>query len=187
MPGLIEQIVSLGLERKELAKDFPKAEIGGQRIPYPPQDLAAVVTQLIPRAPQSYLAIEVSSDAGWRFIAQRARIPSVVEVGEANKDEKSLRKWLRLAKDPVDLVSIDGRGLALPVDEIWKYIEGQGRAPYPSEFGKGVPADYGEPRLKPLACLVFNLADEATRQLWYRMRNRYVPMYQTNLTGMCHV
>lgn len=184
---MIEQIVGLGLERREVAKDFPAAQIGGARVPYPPKDLASIVSLLTPFKPMSYLALEVSSMGGVKFITEKLDIPKVLEITQTNRTKTGLRKFLRTLDEPVDLVSIDGRGIALDAETLWKYLEGGGKSLPEAEFGKGAPPDFGPPKLRPRACLIFNLADNVTRTLWYRMRARYSPMYQSPFTGMCHV
>jgi hypothetical protein len=185
MPGLIEQVLGLGLERKELIKDYPKAMIGGERIPYPPKDMASLVTILKGHNVQSYLALEVTTDGGAKFLEAHLHIPKVLRL-EEKETEISLRKMLRTMAAPVDLVSIDGRGLPLDPETIWKYIQG-GRDEYAREFGKGAPIDYGIAKLKPGACVIVNLADPASREIWYKIRARYSQSYQSPFVGMIHV
>lgn len=185
MPGLIEQVLKLGLERKELIKDFPAAVIGGARIPYPPKDMASLVTILKPRNVQTYLAIEATTDGGIKFLEGHLHIPKVIRIRE-DEEGKGLRKFLRTMAAPVDLISIDTRGLALDGETIWKYIVG-GRDGYVREFGKGAPIDYGIPKLKPGASIIVNLVDPGARQVWFSARGRFSQSYQSPFVGMAHV
>jgi hypothetical protein len=184
MPGLIEQVLGLGLERKELIKDHPKALVGGHRIPYPPRDMASLVTILKGRNVQTYLALEATTPGGIDFLEAHLHIPTIIRLEEKETD-KSMRKLLRTMNTPVDLISIDGRGLPLDADTIWKYIQG-GRDEYTREFGKGAPVDYGIPKLRPGGCVLVNLADPGSREVWYKIRSRHSQCYQSPFVGMAH-
>lgn len=184
MPGLIEQVIELGLERKELLKDHPKGHVGGARIPYPPKDMASLVSILTPRAVQSYLAIEIETDGAVRFLESHLHIPKVVRLEEGKL--AGLAKMLRLIREPFDLISIDARGLPLDAMTIWRYIQG-GREEYASEFGKGAPTDYGIRKLKPGGSVIVNKADPASLEVWYRVRAQFSQSYQSPFVGMAHV
>ena len=184
MPGLIEQVVHLGLEREELRKDHPGALIGGERIPYPPKDMASLVSILQGRHVNTYLALEASTDGAVRFLEAHLHIPEVTRIEKA--DGKEIKKVLRGITQPVDLISLDGRGLAMNAETLWRYIQG-GRDSYTNEFGKGAPTDYGVPKLKPGGSLIVNLTDAAARDVWFKARSRYSLAYQSPFVGMVYV
>lgn len=186
MPGLIEQVLGLGLERKELIKDHPKATIGGARIPYPPKDMASLITILKGRSVKSYLALETTTDGGINFLAAHLHIPNVVRIEAKASSEKELRKMLRTTPETFDLISIDARGLALDAETLWRYVQG-GRDDYTREFGKGAPIDYGTRLIRPGGSVIVNLADDAARTLWYRIRSLNSQSYQSPFVGMAHV
>lgn len=185
MAGLIEQVLKLGCERKELLKDHPKALIGGANIPYPPKDMASLVTILKGRSVQTFLALEVQTAGAVQFLEAHLHIPRVMGLEEP-VTEKGLRKMLRTLSEPVDLLSLDGRGLPLDAETIWKYIQG-GRDEYTREFGKGAPIDYGIPKVKKGGAIIVNLADPGARAIWYKIRARHSQTFQSAFVGMVHV
>lgn len=184
--GLIDRIGEAGLEHSGLAKDAPRARIGGARIPYRPQDLAAIITLLNQRNPVNYLALEVEAKGGLEFIGQNMGGLYLHTIIEHNKDEKTLRQHLRKLDAKFDVITIDGRGLSLPAQALWKYLEG-GKEAQPREFGKGAPSDFGPPKMKPGCVLVLNLADSDTKTLYYTLRQRYTPMYSSQFVGVVHI
>ncbi len=186
MPGLIEQVLGLGLERKELIKDHPKAMIGGARIPYPPKDMASLVTILKGRNVKDYLALEATTEGGIQFLEAHLHIPNVVRIEAKASSEKDLRKTLRAMPATFDLISIDTRGMPLDAETLWQYIQG-GRQDYTREFGKGAPVDYGNRKIRPGGSIIVNLADEAARSLWYKIRSLNSQSYQSPFVGMAHV
>jgi hypothetical protein len=183
MPGLIEQVLQLGLERKELLKDHPKAMIGGANIPYPPKDMASLVTILKGRTVKSYLALEAQTDGAVKFLEAHLQIPRVIR---AETTEKALRKSLRSMAEPVDLISIDGRGLPIDPATALRYIQG-GRNDNPREFGVGTPTDYGISKIRPGGSIIVNLADPAALEVWHQIRSRYARSYQSPFVGMVYV
>lgn len=184
MPGLIEQVLSLGLERSELCKDHPGAEVGGWKIPFPPKDMASIVTILKGSRVNTCLVLGDKSAGAVRFLEAHLHIPEIIRPDKT--DAKGLRKLLRTLTDPVDLIVLDGRDLPLDADTLWRYIEG-GREDYPREFGKGAPLDYGVPKLRMGASIVVNLADPGCRQIWYRVRARHHQSYQSPFVGVARV
>lgn len=184
MPGLIEQVLKLGLERDELRKDHPGALVGGHRIPFPPKDMAAVVSTMKGLSIRRYLALEGETEGGVHFLEAHLHPEEVLRVKD--QSGKELRKMLRTMTEPVDLITLDGRGLPLDADTLWRYILG-GREEYAKEFGKGAPVDFGIPKLRPGGALVLNLADAGTREVWYRARAKFIPRYQSAFVGVVHV
>ena len=180
--GLIEQALNLGLEREEISKDHPRALIGGERIPYPPKDLASLTSILSRREIKSMLALEGTTDGAVKFLESHLQIPKVIRVP---MDRSELKKTLRNMAAPVDLITLDGRGLPLDADTIWKYIEG-GKSPYAKEWAKGAPVDYGIPKLKPGTFIVINLADPACKALWFAVRSRHMLAFQSPFVGMAY-
>lgn len=207
MPGLIDQVIQLGMERPELIKDHPHAMVGGARIPYPPRDLASMVTILKGRNVRSYLAVEAFTQGGVSFLEEHLHVPRIyridgfdgyprLEAGVIGEDmeqkplkkdpEKNLRKILRTLPEAMDLISIDGRGLPLDAETIWRYMEG-GRDDYAREFGKGAPPDYGLAKVKPGTTILVNLADAGAKALWFKLRTRHSLSYQSPFVGMVYV
>lgn len=182
--GLVERIGRLGLERAELAKEAPRALIGGAKIPYRPQDLAAVITLLSPRNPKAILSLEVETQGGAGFLQEclKAEVDGVVE---SNKNAGTLRTHLRALKTKYDAVVIDGRGLALSADIVWKYL--LGGKDTTREFGKGAPADYGPCKMAPGCVIVLNFADAGTKTLYFALRSRYSPMFSSPFLGVVGV
>lgn len=180
---MVQQISSLGVERQELATSAVRANVGGQMIPYEPKELAGIVTLLRGYAPNRYLAIEGVSMGGVNFIAQAVPVPVVVSVG-AQDAEKDIRRMLRSATNaqPYDLISIDARGLALSAGEIWKYIQGGKETMV--EFGKGAPTDYGPRKWHKGTLVIFNLADVATKDLYFQVRSMDNKLHQSKYAGM---
>lgn len=176
--GMVQEIAGMGLERDELARTFGSALIGGQRIPYEPKELAGIITTIRPYNPQRYLAIEGETAGGWKYIGQACAIPHVKPVtGE------DTRKQLR-DKDigAFDLISIDARGLPIDAQEVWKYL--QGGKEQMREFGRGAPVDYGPKKLKAGTLIIFNLADPATKDLYFQVRTLDNKLHQSTYAGM---
>lgn len=177
--GMVQEIAGAGLERADLAKTFGHALIGGARIPYEPKELAGIITTLRGFNPQRYLAIEGTTDGGWKYIGQACAIPHVRPI-----DAQDTRKQLR-DKDlggPFDLVSIDARGLSLTAEDIWKYLEGGKQAV--AAFGRGAPTDYGPRKLRAGTLVLFNLADPAVKDLYFAKRTMDNKMHQSTYAGM---
>lgn len=181
MSGMNQEIADLGLEREELGRAFGQALIGGERIPYEPKQLSGIVTILRGYAPQRYLAIEGTSEGGWRYIGQAVSIPHVSPISP-NEPVTEIKKTLRTKCEPYDLISIDARGLPLSAGEIWKYIEG-GKETV-TAFGKGAATDYGPKKVKPGTIIIFNLADEATKELYFQLRTMDNKLHQSTFAGM---
>lgn len=184
--GLIDRISKAGVERKELMKEAPLALVGGARIPYRPADLAAIITLLKSRNPESYLALEVQALGGLEFIGQNMGGLVLHTVTAHNGSDKDLRTHLRKVRETFDVITIDGRGLCLDAETLWKYIEGGKPAPV-REFGKGAPVDYGTPKMRPGCVIVLNLVDPGTKNLYFRLRARYNPMFSSPFVGVVRV
>jgi hypothetical protein len=146
--------------------------------------MASLVTILRARNVQSYLAFENQTDGGVKFLESHLHIEKVIRPKD--EDTKGLRKFLRLMEEPVDLISIDGRGLPLDAESIWLYIQG-GREKYAPEFGKGAPLDYGIPKLRRGGSIIVNLADPGAMTVWHKIRSRHSQSYQSAFVGMAHV
>lgn len=179
-----QEIADLGLEREELGRAFGQALIGGERIPYEPKQLSGIVTILRGYAPQRYLAIEGMSEGGWRYIGQAVGIPHVSLISP-NEPVAEIKKTLRAKGEPYDLISIDARGLPLSAGEIWKYIEG-GKETV-TAFGKGAATDYGPRKIKPGTLVLFNLADLATKDLYFQLRTMDNKLHQSLFAGMIKI
>lgn len=183
MPGLIEQILKLGAERPELVKDHHGAPVGGARVPFPPKDMASVVSVLKGISIKHYLALEVETQGAVDVLSANLHPEKILRVTDL--EEKQLRRLLRLTP-AVDLISLDGRGLPLDAETVWRYIEGGKDAPKPT-FGQGAPTDYGAPLLRPGGALVVNLADPGAREVWFKARVRHNKMFQSPFVGVVRV
>lgn len=181
--GLIERISAAGLEREELKKEAPRALVGGARIPYRPADLASIITLLTQRNPTNYLALEVQARGGLEFIGATVGGLYLHTIIQNNSSEKELRSHLRKLKETFDVITIDGRGLVLDAETLWKYIEG-GKPNPVREFAKGAPVDYGAPKMRPGCIIVLNLVDAGTKALYFRLRARYNPMFASPFVGV---
>lgn len=184
MPGLIEQVLQLGLERAELRKDHPGALIGGARIPFPPKDMAGVISVIRGIEVKRYLALEAFTDGAVTFLS--AHLHPEIVIRAATLEEKALRKMLRTMRDPVDLISLDGRDLVIDPETVWRYIQG-GRDQYKPAFGQGAPTDYGLPKLRPGGYLIVNLAHAGAREVWCQARSRHQQVYQSPFVGVARV
>lgn len=184
--GLIDRICDLGVERAELCREAPRAVVGGHRIPYRPVDLAAIITLLNVRKPKHYLALETHGRGGIEFIGATIGGLYLSLIKEENKREADLRTHLRKMDDAFDVVTLDGRGLTLDAETLWRYLEG-GKEPPVREFGKGAQMDYGRCKLKPSCVIILNLADPATKLLYFRLRMRYTRMYSSSFVGVVHI
>ncbi len=173
----------MGVERQELCARMPRAHVGGRMIPYSPQDLASILTQLRNIPPKSYLALECTTQGGIKFLTEMLDIQ---DVYQPSGDEKKIRSALRSMKHPVDLISIDLRGYPLDAETVWKYILG-GKEEPAKEFGKGAPTDYGVCKLKKAGFILLNRSGKEGFEMWFRMRDRYTRMYQSALVGMVNV
>lgn len=179
--GMVHEIATLGLERQELATSTAQALIGGARIPFEPKELAGIVTTLRGYAPKRYLAIEGESEGGWRYIGQAVAIPFVSPISP-REPVVEIKKALRKPQEPYDLISIDARGLPLSAEDIWKYIQGGKETLF--GFGKGAPTDYGPKKCKPGTLVIFNLADKATKDLYFQTRTMDNKLHQSKYAGM---
>jgi hypothetical protein len=165
-----------------LLKDWPQAQIGGQKIPYPPKDLAGMVTLLRHRKHTSYLALEPVTQGGAGFISQV--LPSPITSPD-NYREKDLRKFLRKLDAPLDIISIDMRGLPFDHEELWRYMLG-GRDPK-REFGAGAAIDYGIKKVAAGSSIIINLSSEEGKQLWYKLRPLFHPLFISHFAVMLAV
>lgn len=180
--GMNQQIADLGLERPELCRSYGSAQVGGQLIPYEPKELAGMITLMRGYAPKSYLAIEGVSMGGARFIQQATGIDGMITMN-GKQSAQDMRKDLR-SKDwkPFDLISMDSRDLPLPVDELWKYI--QGGKDEQKGFGTGAPKDYGPAKCRAGTIVIFNFADKACKDLYFKVRTMDNRLHQSLYAGM---
>lgn len=186
-PGLIERIADLGLERDELARNpngggIGVAPVGGARVPYSPWDLAAVISIIRGLPAKLGLSLEGISTAGSAFLRQEVGMQSLTTI-PAETPEKDLRRILRTMAGQFDFVAMDARGLSLPAEEIWKYLEG-GKEARPAAFGAGMPRDYGQRNIKAGTFALFNLVDPGTKAVYHRLRSLHGHAYQSIHTGL---
>lgn len=181
MSGLIQEIAEAGVERDELARSFGNAKVGGEAIPYEPKELAGMITTIRSHGPKRYLAIEGVSTGGWRFIKRAAEIPDVTPI-LPSQAIGPFCKDLRQAQEPYDLISLDTRKLPISAEEVWKFLLG-GKEKV-AEFAKGAPKDYGSSKLKPGTLIIFNFADPACKDLYFKVRALDNKMHQSLYAGM---
>lgn len=179
--GIIQDIAAQGIERHELCRSIAGALVGGERIPYEPKELAGIITLLHGYKPKRYLAIEGASTGGWRYIKQAVGIPDVTPI-LPSQAMQPFCKDLRAVAGPFDLISIDSRNLPISAADIWRFIEG-GKEKQEG-FGKGAPRDYGQPKAKPGTIVIFNLASEGTKDLYFKLRTFDNKMHQSLYAGM---
>lgn len=184
--GLIERIGEAGIEREELKREAPRAIVGGMRIPYRPVDLASIITLLNQRNPRNYLALEVTGRGGIEFIGSTVGGLYLHTITRENGNEKDLRAHLRKLRETFDVVTLDGRGLVLDAETLWRYLMG-GKEPTQREFGKGAPFDFGGYKMNPGCIVILNLVDESTRRLYFRLRSRYTSIYSSPFVGVVRV
>ncbi len=182
MSGLIQDIAGRGVERDELARSFGNAQVGGERIPYEPKELASMVTILRGYQPKRYLPVEGVSTGGWRYIKEAVGIPEVDPVLPSQTLPAFCKDLRQPIKAAYDLISIDARGLPITAEQVWKFILG-GKETV-SEFGKGAPRDYGPAKIKSGTMVIFNLADPDTKDLYFKVRTLDNKLHQSLYAGM---
>jgi len=181
--GLINQIAAAGIESKELAVNAPQALIGGARIPYQPKDLASIITILRTYQAKTYLALEAQGRGGFEFMAASIGGLVLKTIIAENDSAHSLRTYLRNLDDKFDAVTVDGRGVKLAPDQLWKYLQG-GKGEPTRKFGAGAPTQYGSCKLKPHSIIILNLLDPETKELFFQLRARHQPVFSSPFVGV---
>jgi len=179
--GMVQEIAALGLERDELGRTFGGARIGGENIPYEPRELGGIITTIRQHNVRRYLAVEGVSSGGWRYIKQACEIPDVTSILPSQATQPFC-KDLRTLTDAFGLVSLDTRNLPISAEDVWKFIIGGKETQ--AGFGKGAPRDYGTPKLKPGSLVIFNFADPACKDLYFKVRTMDNKAHQSAFAGM---